>query len=207
MIINIIIFLSFCFIIITRPPGRRRSCGGPSERDQMGSALTGSLQISCFLTEGLLWVPICQNLSRSRTSSPNLSRVVTFAATPLALTPFVREHIYIYREREIERERDVYIAIYIYIYIQCIRIISYSLSLSLYINIYIYPRPSRPRSAWRRSPAAATRRRSRRLATGYDQVTQHASMLLKLFKGNLRYFEPYDEEACEWYDLDFFNVT
>ena len=62
----------------------------------MGSALRGSLRISCFLTEGLFGyqsVKICQTLSILRTCFPNMSKVITFAAAPLVLTPFVRNRI------------------------------------------------------------------------------------------------------------------
>ena len=59
-----------------------------------GSALMGSLQMSCFLTEGPFGysrsptfifpkVPGC-------TFFPNLSKFITFAAAPSVLTPFVR---------------------------------------------------------------------------------------------------------------------
>ena len=62
----------------------------------MGSALMGSLRTSCFLTGGLFGYS-CQPTFVSlvpkvpgRTLFPNLSKIITFAATPLVLTPFVR---------------------------------------------------------------------------------------------------------------------
>ena len=53
----------------------------------MGSALMGSMQMSCLLTPVNLLVSSqkCQGVP-----FPNLSRFVTFAAAPLVLTPFVR---------------------------------------------------------------------------------------------------------------------
>ena len=55
----------------------------------------GSLQISCFLTEGLfLGTPINLLLIFPKvpgcTFFPNLSKIITVAAAPLVLTPFVR---------------------------------------------------------------------------------------------------------------------
>ena len=59
----------------------------------MGSALVGSLRILCFLTEGLFWgTPV--NLLvifpkvPGRTFLLNRPKFITFAAAPLALTPF-----------------------------------------------------------------------------------------------------------------------
>ena len=61
-------------------------------KGQMGSALMGSLQMLCFLTEGLLGTPSTFTFQEvpGRTFFPNLSKFVTFAAAPLVLTPFVR---------------------------------------------------------------------------------------------------------------------
>ena len=63
-------------------------------KGQMGSALMGSLRIPCcFLTEGLFRyhsVNICQYLPILRSFFSNLSKFITSVATPLVLTPFVR---------------------------------------------------------------------------------------------------------------------
>ena len=74
----------------------RRGGGRPSVlgKGQMGSALMGSLRISCFSTEGLLgysrWPTFIFPKVPGRTFFPNLSKFITFAAAPLVLTPFVR---------------------------------------------------------------------------------------------------------------------
>ena len=73
----------------TRARGRRN--GG-----QLGSALMGSLQIanSMFLTEvfvGHQSVKVFQHLVILRTCFPNVSKIITFAAAPLGLTPFVSQ--------------------------------------------------------------------------------------------------------------------
>ena len=60
----------------------------------MGSALTGSLQISCFLTEGLVGYshqPIFTFPKGARAYLfPQSVKSITFAAAPLGLTPSVR---------------------------------------------------------------------------------------------------------------------
>ena len=67
-------------------------------KGQMGSALMGSLQTCCFLTEGLFGIlPLTYfHLPKSarRTFFPNLSKSNTFTAAPLVLTPFVRNQIF-----------------------------------------------------------------------------------------------------------------
>ena len=63
----------------------------------MGSALMGSLRISCFLTEGLFGLlPLAYFYLPKvpgRTFFPNLSKFITFAAAPLVLTTFVRNQV------------------------------------------------------------------------------------------------------------------
>ena len=60
----------------------------------MGSALMGSLQFSCFLTEGLFGYSRQPTFIFPKvpghTFFPNLSKILTVAAAPLVLTPFVR---------------------------------------------------------------------------------------------------------------------
>ena len=46
-----------------------------------------------FLDGGTFWAPIYQHASILRTFFPNLSKLVAFAATPLVLTPFVRNQM------------------------------------------------------------------------------------------------------------------
>ena len=64
-------------------------------KGQMGSALMGSLQISCFLTEGPFGYSALPTFILpkvpGRTFFPNLSKIITFAAAPLVSTPFVRD--------------------------------------------------------------------------------------------------------------------
>ena len=111
-------------------------------KGHMGSALMGSLQISCFLT-GAFWVPICQNPS----TSVNIYQLcIPFSTTcqsllPLQRPPILRVYIYIYIERYmyvyIYREREItmiYVYMYIYIYIYT----------CVYIYIYIYIYECRP---------------------------------------------------------------
>ena len=84
-------------------PGQRRarqgSEGGQTElgKGQMGLALMGSLQISCFFC--LFWqstfgYSLCPTFISPEVTGctffPNLSKFITFAAAPLLLTPFVR---------------------------------------------------------------------------------------------------------------------
>ena len=61
----------------------------------MGSALIGSLQISCFLTEGLFRYSRLPTFVfpkvPGRAFSYNLSKLITFAAAPLVLTRFAVE--------------------------------------------------------------------------------------------------------------------
>ena len=65
----------------------------PVGKGQIGSALMGSLLIVCFLTD-FLGTPV--NLLvifpkvPGRTFFHNLTKLITFAAAPLVLTPFVR---------------------------------------------------------------------------------------------------------------------
>ena len=73
-------------------------------KGQMGSALKGSLQISCHLT-GTFWVlPLtCFYLPKSARAypfPPNLSKSIAFAAAPLGLTPFVRNQITAFRQEQ-----------------------------------------------------------------------------------------------------------
>ena len=78
--------------------GPARSTPDPG-KGQTVSALMGSLQIIMFFDRGTFWVPICQNPSSSinicqhlsilHTFFLNLSKVITFAATPLVLTQSV----------------------------------------------------------------------------------------------------------------------
>ena len=100
-----------------RPKGEEFS---EREKRGQHQSLIGSLRISCLFDRGTFGVPICQHLSTSvnicqhlstsvnfcqhlstsvnicqhlsivRTFFPNLSEFITFAATPLVLTPFVR---------------------------------------------------------------------------------------------------------------------
>ena len=61
-----------------------------------GVDTNGVTAIFMFSTEGLVGyqsVKICQHLSILRTFFPNLSKLIAFAATPLVLTPFVRNQI------------------------------------------------------------------------------------------------------------------
>ena len=66
-------------------------------KGQMGSALMGSLHFFLmFFDRGTVWVPICQNLStpvnicQFGVPFSQSVKFITFAATPLMLTPFVR---------------------------------------------------------------------------------------------------------------------
>ena len=66
---------------------------------QTGSALMGSLQTSCFFDRGTFGVLpltyLCFPKSAQGTFFPNMSKLITFAAAPLVLTPFVRnQNIY-----------------------------------------------------------------------------------------------------------------
>ena len=65
-----------------------------SRKGQMGSALMGSLQMLCFLTEGLFgysrWSTFISPEVAGHTFFANLSKFITFAAAPLVLTPCVR---------------------------------------------------------------------------------------------------------------------
>ena len=67
---------------------RARSIG----KGQTGSAVRGSLRISCFLTEILVGTPVKCALPKmpGRTFFPNPAKYVTIAAALLVLTPFVR---------------------------------------------------------------------------------------------------------------------
>ena len=61
----------------------------------MGSALMGSLQISMWFDRGTFWVlPLTYFClpkgARTYLFFHNLSKLMTFAAAPLVLTPFVR---------------------------------------------------------------------------------------------------------------------
>ena len=66
-------------------------------KGQMGSALIGSLQFSCVLTEKLFVYPRPPTFVFQKvlvyTFFPNLSKSITFAAAPLVLTPFVRNQM------------------------------------------------------------------------------------------------------------------
>ena len=63
-------------------------------KGQMGSALTGPLQIPSLFDWGTFWVhPLTYFIFPKvpgRTFFPNLLRFITFAVSPLVLTPFVR---------------------------------------------------------------------------------------------------------------------
>ena len=69
------------------------TAAGASERDKMGSALIGSLRTSCFCCDrGTFWVfPLTYFYlpeAPGLTFCPNPSKIVTFAAVALVLTPF-----------------------------------------------------------------------------------------------------------------------
>ena len=85
------IHTSVSHAIIIRPLPKDAAAFG---KGKMGSALMGSLQISCALTEGPFGycrLPTCFFPKvPGRTFFPNLSKTITFAAAPLVLTPFVR---------------------------------------------------------------------------------------------------------------------
>ena len=56
----------------------------------MGSALMGSLQISCFVDRGFFWVPICQNLSISVNFAylfPQSVKINYFCSDPISVDP------------------------------------------------------------------------------------------------------------------------
>ena len=63
----------------------------------MGSALMGSLQISCFLHRGTFWVlPLTYFLSSAKCQDIPFSPICQnslFAAAPLVSTPFVRNQV------------------------------------------------------------------------------------------------------------------
>ena len=63
-------------------------------KEQMGSALMGSLQISFFWQRDFLGTPVNRLLFSQKCQGvpffPNLSKYITFAAVPLVLIPFVR---------------------------------------------------------------------------------------------------------------------
>ena len=63
----------------------------------MGSALMGSLQMLCCLTEGLFGYSREPTFLfpkvQGHTFFPNLSKIITFAAAPLVLTPFVSNQV------------------------------------------------------------------------------------------------------------------
>ena len=83
-------------------PGAERELllggGLRQDREVLGKTTNGvgtNGVTASFLT-GICWVPICQNLTKLVnlcTLFPNLSKSVTFAATPLVSTPFVRNPI------------------------------------------------------------------------------------------------------------------
>ena len=89
---------------------------------ELGSALRGPLRILGFLTEVTVWVPSCPKLSMLRTFFPQSVKTHwTFAATPLALTPFCPQ------------PRHMYVYIYIYIYIHM-----YITYICTYVHIHVY---------------------------------------------------------------------
>ena len=128
----------------------------PSERDKLGSALVGSLQIPCCLQRDFWgysrWPTFIFIKITGRTFFPNnMSKSTTFAAAPLVFTLFVRNQVprasHVaqrdgLRARHAARRNATHDAthdaghIYIYIYIHTCICISLSLSLSLYIYIY-----------------------------------------------------------------------
>ena len=64
-----------------------------SERDTNGASTNEATANFMFFDRGTFCAPICQHLSKSvdlRTLFRNLSKLVTFAATPLVSTPLVR---------------------------------------------------------------------------------------------------------------------
>ena len=64
----------------------RLASEGALGKGKMESALMRSLQIVCFLTEGLFGV-----LPLTCFYLPSLSKLIAFAAAPLVLIPFVRD--------------------------------------------------------------------------------------------------------------------
>ena len=64
-------------------------------KGRTGSALMGSLRIVCVFDRGAFWVlPLthfCIPKSAGADLFPDLSKIVTFAATLLVRTPFVRD--------------------------------------------------------------------------------------------------------------------
>ena len=133
----------------TEVPGASMDLG----KGRMGSALMGSLQVSCLLTEGSFGCsryPTCIFPKvPGRTFLPKLPKLTTFAAAPLASTPFVcktkdlpigrapwppLEHIYIY----IYIYTHTYTHIYIYIYMHIYIYIHTYIYICIYIYIYIY---------------------------------------------------------------------
>ena len=113
--------------------GRRRERG--SRRGTNGVSTNGGTAMFMFLTGtfGDQSVKVFQNLSILRTFFPYLSKLVTFAATPLVLTPFVRSQgsrrvhdLRPARRPVVCKYIHVYIYIYMYIYIHtCIYIYIY----------------------------------------------------------------------------------
>ena len=107
------------------PPIFGSPCGGTVVgKGQMGSALMGSLQISCFLTEGLFGYPLTYfYLSKS-------ARAYLFPQSVKSTTLLLQRPLCIYIYTYI----DIYVCMCVYIYIY----ISISIYLSIYIYIFIY---------------------------------------------------------------------
>ena len=151
---------------LTATAGRRTSSWGTGAigKAQMGSAPVGSLQISCFLTEGLfgyIRYPTCIFTKvAGRTFFPQSVKLITFAAAPLlVLTPFVRNQgqaTYLksqgvapenfhhgdddYYPPEMEKGQATFMYIYIYIY-TCLHTyicIYIYIGIHTYVYIYIY---------------------------------------------------------------------
>ena len=91
----------FWSLLGKRPSKRDQAVDGRSGdakhgKGQMGSARMGSLQMSCFVDRGICWVFLFTYFYLPKSARayeylfPQSVKIVTFAAAPLVLTPFVR---------------------------------------------------------------------------------------------------------------------
>ena len=62
-----------------------------SRKGTNGVSTNGVTANFMFFDRGTFWVPVCQNRSIVHNFFPNLSKFVTFAATPLVSTPLFRD--------------------------------------------------------------------------------------------------------------------